>query len=427
MSQLPGRASMQRKLRLTAFLFTALCCTCVSIAQGPGPLKSNDAPAAEIASRSGITGMVMVIVRDQEIRFSSYGETFPGSGHSPDENSVVRLCSLTKVMTTDLLERLVSSGSLRLSDPLQQFAPARVHVPLRTVSGATSPPITLGDLATHTSGLRREVAAYPALTAHFTFPSYDYRWRWLSNQKLLTPAGSAALYSNVAFDFLGDVLTKATGKSYEELFRQQIALPLRLRDTTLTPTVDQCSRLLRGSEDEGPCTDTQASAGSGGLYSTPADMGRFVRSLLHLPGVPPQPAGYLAMYLDPKKLSSVEGLDHAGTPTGIGLAWLRIGEAGSPSMIIEKTGGGAGFTTYIALSPARHAGIFVAATEGRGPSKGNFFQMINDLLSSVAGVPPLPPAIYKVHSVSTVKHMSKSGHRLRTQRSHRHGTVTSSR
>ena len=34
-------------------------------------------------------------------------------------------------------------------------------------------------------------------------------------------------------------------------------------------------------------------------------------------------------------------------------------------MIIEKTGGGAGYTTYIALNPARHIGIFVAATEDR--------------------------------------------------------------
>lgn len=413
MIQTPGRASTRRKLRFTAFLFAALFRTSASHAQGPLPLDAFEARGAQIASQSGITGMVMVVVRDMETRLFSYGETYPGSGHRPDEKSVVRLCSLTKVVTTDLLERLVLSGSLRLSDPLQQFAPADVHVPLRTIRGASSPPITLGNLATHTSGLRREVATYPALTAHFTFPSYDYRWRWLPSQKLLTPAGSAARYSNVAFDFLGDALTRATGKSYEELLRQQIALPLGLHDTTLTPTADECSRLLRGSEDEGPCTDTQASAGSGGLYSTPADMTRFVQSLLHLPGVPPQPSGYLAMYVDPKKLTSIEGLDHAGTPTGIGLGWMRIGEPGSPSMIIEKTGGGAGFTTYIALSPARHTGIFVAATEGRGSSHGNFFQMINDLLSSVAGVPPLPSDIYVVHPVITVKHMSKSSHRLR--------------
>ena len=427
MNQLPDCASLQRKLRLTVLLLTVLCCTGKSSAQEPIPLASVEARGTEIASQSGITGMVMVIVRSQETRFFSYGETFPGSGHPPDEKSVVRLCSLTKVMTTDLLERLVLNGSLHLSDPLQQFAPAGVQVPVQTVRGAATSPVVIGNLATHTSGLPREVAAYPALTAHFTFPPYDYRWRWLPHQKLLTPPGSAARYSNIAFDFLGDVLTRAAGRSYEELFHQQIALPLEMHDTTLKPTADECSRLLRGSEDEGSCTDTEASAGSGGLYSTSADMARFVQSLLHLPGVPPQPAGYLAMYVNPGDLASIQGLDHAGTPTGIGLGWLRIGEAGSPSMIIEKTGGGAGFTTYIALSPSRHTGIFVAATEGRAPSHGNFFQMINDLLASVAGVPPLSPDIYVVHPVSTVKHMSKSGHRLRTQPARRHSITTSNK
>ena len=227
----------------------------------------------------------------------------------------------------------------------------------------------------------------------------------------------------MAFDFLGDALTRATGKSYEQLFRQQIALPLGLRDTTLSPTPDECSRLLLGSDDEGPCTDTQASAGSGGLYSTPADMTRFLQSLLHLPGVPPQPSGYLATYVNPGNLSSLQGLDHAGTPSGIGLGWLRLGEPGNPSMLMEKTGGGAGFTTYIALSPATHTGIFVAATEGRGPSHGNFFQMINDLLASVAGVAPVPPDVYAVHPVSTVRHMSKSRHRLRSQAARRHARL----
>jgi D-alanyl-D-alanine-carboxypeptidase/D-alanyl-D-alanine-endopeptidase len=397
-------------LPLGLFLFSP------GYAQQPLPLNAVEARGAEIASQSGITGMVMVVVRDGEVSFTSYGETSPGSGQRPGPQSVVRLCSLTKIFTTDLLERLIQTGALHLSDPLQRFAPAGVIVPSKTIHGVASQPITLGELATHTSGLRREVASYPPLTAHFTFPAFNYRWHWLPNQKLLTPAGSAARYSNVGFDFLGDAITRVSGESYEQLLRRQIGQPLGLRDTTLTPTSDECSRLLRGADDEGPCTDTQASAGSGGLYSTAADMTRFLQSLLHLPGVPPQPAGYLAVYVDPGSLASVQGLDHAGTPSGIGLGWLRIGDVGSPSMLMEKTGGGAGFTTYIALNSSRHAGVFVAATEGHGPSHGNFFQMVNDLLAFVAGVQPLPPDLYAVHPVSTVKHMSKSRHRLQGQR-----------
>ena len=64
---------------------------------------------------------------------------------------VVRLCSLTKIFTTDVLTKLIADKTVRLDDPLQRFAPAHTIVPKR------ERPITLLDLATHTSGLPREL------------------------------------------------------------------------------------------------------------------------------------------------------------------------------------------------------------------------------------------------------------------------------
>ena len=79
---------------------------------------------------------------------------------------MVRLCSLTKIFTTDLLTKLVADGAVRLDDPLQRFAaPTRTLVPKRIM------PITLADLATHTSGLPRELGSAPRGTPHFTYPT----------------------------------------------------------------------------------------------------------------------------------------------------------------------------------------------------------------------------------------------------------------
>ncbi len=50
---------------------------------------------------------------------------------------------------------------------------------------------------------------------------------------------------------------------------------------------------------------------------------------------------------------------------GIGLGWIEINGNDGDARIVEKTGGGAGFQTYIALNPATHTGVFVAATQGR--------------------------------------------------------------
>jgi len=110
--------------------------------------------------------MVLVVVRKHDMIIRGYGETFPGSGRAPDSKSVIRLCSLSKIITTDLLSKLVLDGKVSLADPLQRFAPKGKIVPVKGKDGE----ITLLDLATHTSGLPREVRRLPANTAHFTFP-----------------------------------------------------------------------------------------------------------------------------------------------------------------------------------------------------------------------------------------------------------------
>jgi D-alanyl-D-alanine-carboxypeptidase/D-alanyl-D-alanine-endopeptidase len=259
--------------------------------------------------------------------------------------------------------------------------------------GANGTEISLLDLATHTAGLPREVSAYPAKTPHFTFPDYALRWKWLPKQKLVSTPGTAALYSNIGFDLLGDALESASGKPYATLLHDQLLQPLRMWDTTLFPSAEQCTRLLLGSGDEGPCTSTEESGASGGIYSTPADMAKFLQYLLHTPDAPSLPAPALTAYLDPAQLKSIQGLSHAGDPTGIGLAWIQIGDPTSPSSLLEKTGGGAGFTTYIALSPDRRTGIFLAATEGKGKWQIDFYHESNNLLAALANVPPLPPRL----------------------------------
>jgi hypothetical protein len=53
----------------------------------------------------------------------------------------------------------------------------------------------------------------------------------------------------------------------------------------------------------------------------------------------------------PSHLASQKGLDHAGEPTGVVLGWIHILPLDSPSHIVEKAGGGAGFETYIRYQP----------------------------------------------------------------------------
>jgi serine-type D-Ala-D-Ala carboxypeptidase/endopeptidase len=372
---------------LLAFLFMPLMS---ALAQAPASLPDTQSIGAlgeDLFLQSGTTGMVLVVVRDDQVFFRGYGETAPDSHQRPTQDSFLRLCSLTKIFTTDVLAKLVADETVKLDDPLQRYSPRAAHLPKRIQ------PITLLDTATHTSGLPRELGTAPHDTPHFTFPDYRTRWRWLPNQRLRSTPGTTALYSNIAFDFLSDALQSATHKQYAALLAERTLNPLKMYNTTFFPNAEQCAHLLVSVHDEGPCVATEATAGSSGLYSTATDMTIWLKYLLGTgqPGIPSQDASAQAVYLLPSKLVSQKGLDHAGEPTGIGLGWIHILPLDSDSHIVEKTGGGAGFQTYIAINHARRTAIFLAATDGSIQSHLNLFNATNKLLLAVAGLPPLPP------------------------------------
>ncbi len=388
---------------MLTFLFTSTL-----HAQAPAPpvnFQSQsliDTLGQDLYLRSGSTGLVLVVVHNKEIAFRGFGETAPDSHQPPTPDSFLRLCSLTKIFTTDLLVHLIQhqpAGSpeppLSLSTTLEFLLPEAVHVP----TPEPSRPITLGDLATHTAGLPRELGPTPRGAAHFTYPSRAQRFRALPTLRLKSTPGTAALYSNLGFDLLGDALEQVSSMTLPYLLGNVTLTPLSMNETTYTPTDAQCARLLQGAHPEGPCTSTVNTAGSSGLYSTPTDMARWLQYLLGgtrdakgQPATPAQNPAAQAAYLFPANLTSVGGLDHAGDPTGIGLGWIHTpGTNGAD--LVEKTGGGAGFLTYIAMLPAQHLAIFVAATDGSVETHVNLFRNSNNVLLALAGLPtiPLPP------------------------------------
>jgi D-alanyl-D-alanine-carboxypeptidase/D-alanyl-D-alanine-endopeptidase len=373
---------------LLVFLFVLSLVS--ALAQPPASLpdlQSIDALGTDLFLQSGATGMVLVVVRDDQAFFRGYGETAPNSHQLPTQDSLLRLCSLTKIFTTDVLTKLAADKTVRLDDTLQRYAPAGAHVPKHIR------PITLADIATHTSGLRRELGNAPRDTPHFTFPDYRTRWRWLPNQRLRSTPGTAALYSNVAFDFLGDALQSAAQKQYAALLAERTLNPLQMHHTTFFPNAEQCGHLLVSAREDGLCVATEATAGSSGLYSTASDMMIWLKYLLGTGGrgIPAQDPSAQAVYFLPSSLVSQKGLDHAGEPTGVGLGWIHILPIDSPSHIVEKTGGGAGFETYIAINHSRRTALFLAATDGSVDTHLNLFNAANKLLLAVAGLPPLPP------------------------------------
>lgn len=341
-----------------------------------------DRYAEHIFYNSGATGMALVAIDGKEQLFRSYGETRPGNNQRPRPDSLIRIASLTKLMTSEVLVKLDAEGKVKLTDPLSRYAPPGKRVP----TNDSGRPIRLMHLASHTSGLPREQPGGAANRAVFTWPTYSQRWQWLQRARLSVAPGSAAAYSNLGYDLLADALAHATHQSYPALFQRLITRPLGMSNTTYTPTAAQCARLMIPARSASPCISSLAAIGSGGVYSTPDDMRRWMQQFLAGGQQPRSPyaARLLKMYYPRAKLNQVKGMDVPGKAAALGLGWVAMAPQDGHPGIIQKTGGAGGFITYMALIPEKNIGVFVVVTRSDLTRFKNMSDGVNDLVSALA-------------------------------------------
>ncbi|MGH6895336.1 MAG: D-alanyl-D-alanine-carboxypeptidase/endopeptidase AmpH [Geminicoccaceae bacterium] len=370
------------------------CLLLTTLLAAPAPVRA-DSPLLEEAvglsglamfMDSGATGMVLAVVRGDEDMVVGFGETAKGSGQEPDGKSLLRVGSISKAFAGELLGGLAAEGKVGLTDPLQRYAPDGARVP--DLDGRT---ITLLDLATHGAALPRELPLPPpAGSPPFAWPTNVDSYAWLAGYKLPWEPGSIAAYSNVGFNLLGGALATATGQSYEDLLRERITGPLGMADTVVAPSEEQCARLMTGygipGAEAAPCVGTANIAASGGVYSTADDMVLWLRHNLARADAAVWPTLALthAAYVQRQDLDAAIGFDEAGTMDAIALAWLVEMADGHRPMILQKTGGLAGFMSYVAFAPGRDVGAFVAVNRIDFGMFAGLTEGVNELVAMLA-------------------------------------------
>ena len=228
-------------------------------------------------SEHAITGMAVVSIgRDNHQKFQQIVTKGKISLKSPipvNAFTEFRMGPLTQIVTAGTLAYLVQEGQVSLNDPISKFLPKSMNLP-----NYKGKEITLGDLATHTSGLPDMPYS---LTSRSNF-SVSQMYRFLSKYELPREPGSKYEYSNFGYAFLSNILSRIAKRSYPELAAQLIMHPLGISDTVFTLSAEQKKRLATGYENDRGISPLQSEKiysifiGSGGLYSTPKDMLTFL-------------------------------------------------------------------------------------------------------------------------------------------------------
>ncbi|BBD80922.1 serine hydrolase [Aerosticca soli] len=182
-----------------------------------------DRQVDETFARYHLPGLAVGVIVDGKVAYvRTLGERVAGSGEKIDADTLFKIASNSKAMTTALLGRLVDQGKLRWDDKVTQYLPDfRMYDPWVTRE------MQVGDLLTHSSGLREgagDLMLWPEPN-DFTRADIIHALRYL---KPAYGFRSQYQYDNLLYVVAGELAAAAGGAPYDVLMRREVFAPLGL-------------------------------------------------------------------------------------------------------------------------------------------------------------------------------------------------------
>lgn len=276
-------------------------------------LRRLDDVVQQHVDRKQIAGGVMLALRHgQTAHLQTYGHRDVEAGLPMTHDTIFRIASMSKAITTTAVMMLYEEGKFMLHDPISKYIPAFknsvVAVPppagsgpeVKFVTEKAKRPIQIRDLLTHTAGLTygdglavelyKQADLYSWYFADHDEPIGDAINR-LATLPLHGHPGEAWQYG-FATDVLGYLVEVVSGQPLDRFFEERIFRPLKMVDTCFFLPPGKASRLAKvygleqgrlvigdqGHYVHGP---RKCFSGGAGLLSTASDYGRFLQMLLN--------------------------------------------------------------------------------------------------------------------------------------------------
>jgi D-alanyl-D-alanine-carboxypeptidase/D-alanyl-D-alanine-endopeptidase len=322
---------------------------------GPAEAVANLRAMVEAITRPLVAKHVGVVVG------ASIGPTrvvsgFAGRGQAkPRGDAVFQIGSITKVFTALALADAVTSGELSMDTPLASLLPTSSH--------PNASAITLGQLASHTSGLprlppglRRQARATPA-DPYSNFSTADLEAALAAARPRPAP-GKRVRYSNFGAALLGEALSRHDGTPFEQVIYNRVTAPLGLPETHIQRRPEFGDRYIQAhSRGRRPVPDWDLGAmpGAGALRSTAHDLLEFAHQNL-VPGDSRKPEALITAQQPRAK---------ANRWVQVGLGWHLSPLRATPHTVLWHNGATAGSTSYLGLLPELEAAVVVLSNAGR--------------------------------------------------------------
>ncbi|HUE86911.1 MAG TPA: serine hydrolase domain-containing protein [Vicinamibacterales bacterium] len=254
-------------------------------------------------------GIVSLIARNgQIVDWQAWGTRDRDAKLPMEKDTIVRVYSMSKIVTSAAVMQLHEQALLRLDDPVEKYLPALAKRQVLTGGTAKAPvlvaakrSVTIKDLLTHTSGYvypfmftkgaLDEIYQAEAVDGAQTMGEFVER---VARVPLAHEPGARFTYG-MSTDLLGAVIEKVSGRSLEAYIAEHITGPLQMVDTGFHVPLSKRARVAKvyttgkdGALAAVPDADLVMSSietarmhwGGAGLFSTVGDYARFGQMLL---------------------------------------------------------------------------------------------------------------------------------------------------
>lgn len=382
----------------------------------PDRLDRIDAAINQSIAAGEIPGAVALVARnDRIVYFKSFGFADIAAEKPMQDDSIFRIASMSKAITSVAVMMLYEQGLFQLNDPVSLYLPEFKDPQVIVLDDAgkitgtrpASREIKIIDLLTHSSGISypfipspvQEIYVQSGLIDGFTAADKTLAQTIsvLAKQPLLFDPGSDFAYG-LSTDVLGYLVEVVSGQTLDQFLQQQVFTPLAMQDTGFYLPEDKADRLVTlyahlpggalkpslGNESEiifdNPNYPVEGArtyfSGGAGLSSTAYDYARFLQMLLN------------GGTLDGKRLlgrKSVELMrtaradydDDGQADFGLGFEVVEsIGVSGELGTAGAYSWGGA-FYTWFWVDPAENlVGVFMSQVRPAQSTLGQRFKTL---------------------------------------------------
>ena len=219
-------------------------------------LARMDAVIAEEIAKQRLPGAVVLVGRKGRVIWQkTYGSrAVEPAREAMTADTIFDVASLTKVVATATsIMILVERGKLRLNDPVSLYIPE--------LKGEGRESITIEQLLIHRSGYA------PDFDLRERWTGYDEAIKRLIKEPLRNPPGTRFTYSDIGFIALGEVVKRVSGMPLDIFAKQNIFVPLHMRDTGFRPAAALRARIAPTEKRRGQLSylgDTNADLGAEG-------------------------------------------------------------------------------------------------------------------------------------------------------------------